>query len=221
MNFRELSRDEFLKEFKTAWHVGQHVTLVGTTGDGKTVLAQSLCELRHWCIVLGTKAKDQELENFPKSFKRVKNWPPDFHLHHILYWKKPKELGNFQEQRESIYEVLVDVYMRGGYTLYMDDVFYISKTLRMNNVLQMLYTQVRSQDVSLLGSIQRPSWVPLEVINQSTHVLIFGLRDEDDVLRVAREQGVNSLILREAVKKLKIHEFVWLRTKSMPVIVRN
>lgn len=225
LHFKELTRDAFFQDFRRAWLVSEHVTLVGTTGDGKTVLAKDLCNMRKYVVVVATKKADESLDKFSKDEKNkwytVKHWPPDFHMNHVLYWTRPKELGDFTEQRYKVFEVLADVYYKGGWTCYMDDTFYISNTLRLGEQVKMLYTQVRSQDVSLLGSIQRPAWVPVEVLSQSTHMLIFGLHNENDVETSAKEQGIKPSILKEAVHQLKKYDFIWVRKGREPVIVRR
>lgn len=218
---RELTREQFFREFKNLWTQGQHVTIVGTTGSGKTVLAESLYEMRKYCVVVATKKADESLDAYGESFKRIKKWPPNWHQKHVLFWFKPKELGDFSEQRQQIYNVLSDVYMVGGWTVGLDDVFFIADTLQMKSTLQMLYTQVRSHKVSIVGNIQRPAWVPLEVLNQASHVLIFGLKDENDVEKVGKEQGVKVVLLKRAIEALKDYDFVWIRQRKEPVIVRS
>lgn len=223
-NFQELSRDEFLKEFKLAWHVGQHITLVGTTGDGKTYLAKDICEMRKWCVVIATKKADESLKRFNResgNWHTVTSWPPDFHQQHVLYWSRPKTLGNFEDQRIRIYNALAGIYYAGGWTCYLDDVFYIASTLHLNEVVKMMYTQVRSQDVSLIGSIQRPAWVPVEVLSQSSHMLIFGLHNLNDVETSAKEQGIKPAMLKLAVEKLQKYDFIWVRRGRDPIIVRK
>lgn len=221
VNFPSLNRDDFFNAFKLAWHVGQHVTLVGTTGDGKTKLTEHLCNMRKYCVVVATKKSDKSLDEYGKSFVRRETWPPDFNENHVIYWTRPKELGEFGEQRVKVYNALASIYLSGGWTCCIDDVFYVSKTLHLESVIQMMYTQVRSQDVSLIGNIQRPAWVPVEVLSQSTHMLIFGLHNENDVETSAKEQGVKPALLKEAVSQLKQYEFVWVRKRHPIVIIRK
>lgn len=217
----EITRSEFYKEFKLLWFVGQHVTIVGTTGDGKTVLAEHLYEMRNYVVVIATKSKDESLDDYGKDFHRIQKWPPRFDQKKVLFWKKPQTLGDFSEQREAIKEVLSSVYTRGRYTIGMDDVAYLTGTLKLENEIRMLCTQARSQDISLVMNIQRPYRVPLEVSNQASHILIFGLRDDRDIDRVVESQGLNRQIVREAVRSLNKYDFAWLRKSANPIIVRN
>jgi hypothetical protein len=194
---------------------------VGTTGDGKTVLAEHLYAMRRYVVVIATKAKDDSLDAYGKDFHRIKKWPPRFDQKKVLFWKKPGELGDFSEQREDIKNVLNDVYKRGGYTIGLDDVAYISSTLKLEGEIRMLCTQARSEDISLVMNMQRPYRVPLECTNQSSHILIFGLKDDKDIDRVAESSGVRRLDVREAVGQLNKYDFAWLKKSSEPILVRN
>lgn len=217
----EITRSEFYREFPLHWHIGQHVTLVGTTGDGKTVLAEHLYSMREWVVVIASKAKDESLEGYGKDFHRISKWPPEWYQKKILFWKKPDTLGDFSEQREAFYKVLNDVYKHGGRVVGLDDVAYLTGVLHMDEEIRMLCTQSRSQDISLVMNIQRPYRVPLEVTNQSSHVMLFGLRDEKDVDRVVEAQGLNRYIVKKAIASLHKYDFAWIRTKMDPIIVRN
>lgn len=216
-----LSREDFLKEFKSSWLVGEHVTIIGTTGSGKTVLAEDIYNMRCYVVVIATKSEDDSLKGYGKDFHRIKKWPPAFYQEKVLFWKKPGVLGDFSDQREAIYAVLSNVYKHGNRTIGLDDVVYLVRQLHLKEELAMMYTQARSQNISLVGNIQRPFWVPLEVCNQATHVLMFGLRDKDDVDRVAESQGITKDDVRSATKELHKYDFAWIRTGVEPVIVRG
>lgn len=218
---QQLSRKQFLQLFQATWNMGEHVTLIGTTGSGKTYLAEDLYLLRQWVVVIATKSKDETLDGYDTSFYKIKKWPPDWYQRRVLFWKKPDELGNFSDQREAIYNVLSNIYKYGGRTVGLDDVYYISATLKMKGELQMLYTQARSQDISLVGNIQRPSWVPLEVTNQATHVMLFGIKDDKDIERVAQAQGMKKSVLENAIALLEEYEFIWVRMNKDPIIIKN
>lgn len=216
-----LSREQFLEEFESQWLIGEHVTIIGTTGSGKTVLAEDIYALRKFVVVIATKSSDDSLDDYDKQFHRLKRWPPSWHQEKVLFWKRPEKLGDFTDQRLAIYEVISHIYKHGNRVLGFDDVFYISDTLKLSSELQMLYTQARSQKVSLVGNLQRPFWVPKEITNQASHVLLFGLRDDKDVERVAGAQGIKKQDVIRAVDELQKYDFAWIRTGVEPVIVRG
>lgn len=51
--------DVFLSKFK--WEQGEHVTTIGPTGSGKTVLNRALLMQWRFVVVLGVKNRDKEL----------------------------------------------------------------------------------------------------------------------------------------------------------------
>jgi hypothetical protein len=109
--------------------------------------------------------------------------------------------------------------VRGGYTVYFDDVYYISNTLKLKSALQMFYTQVRSGNVSILASIQRPSWVPIEVVGQATYLIMLKIRDIVDIERVAQGVGISKKELIAANETLQGREFLLLQSGHAPIHV--
>lgn len=59
------------------WRQGEHVTLVGATGGGKTTTAIQLLPMRDWVVTFATKPADDTLDQLVASgYKRVPTWPP-------------------------------------------------------------------------------------------------------------------------------------------------
>src|ERR1700755_1158742 len=57
------------------WKQGEHVTLIGFTGSGKTETLIRLIGIRSNVVVFGTKRKDSTLDQLLKSgYKRIKSW---------------------------------------------------------------------------------------------------------------------------------------------------
>ena len=214
---------QFLAFMKRQWKPGEHIGIEGPTGSGKTFAVRDLLAMRDHIIVIATKAKDGELEKYTKhaggTFIKRDSWPPEFNETHILLWKKPRYLGDFQTQAQLVYLVLDDVYRHGGWTVYFDDLSFVINALGLKKAMQMMYTQVRSQHVSLLASMQRPQWVILEAQNQSTYILMFKIHDEGDVDRIAEGIGINKRKLKAANAALGKYEFLLLRQGEEPIHV--
>lgn len=213
-----LTYQQWLEQFKKQWEPGQHVLIVGPTGSGKTVAAQDMLLLRKYIVAIATKGKDKSLDGY-KGFVKRSKWPPDYPERKILFWRKPKALGDFSEQQIGIYEVLADIFKRGGWTVYFDDLIYVTGTLKLKAPITMFYTQVRSLGVSIVSSLQRPFWAPLEAISQSTYALVFAAHDQHDVHRLAEGLSVSYRELLDAIKTLQPYEFIFLRTGKPPIKV--
>jgi ABC-type dipeptide/oligopeptide/nickel transport system ATPase component len=211
----------FLGRLRGRWKPGQHIAVVGPTGSGKSWAVADILALRKHVVVVATKAKDKTLDERYKQFKTRSSWPAEYDEHKVLFWKKPKRLGDFREQQIAIYELMADVYSRGGYTISFDDLYYVSETLKLKRALQMLYTQIRSQNASIVGNMQRPSWVPLEAINQVTYMLLFKVHDKADVDRIAEGMGLDKRTLYRQVSELKQYEFIFIEVGHEPIKIEK
>lgn len=214
-----MTYQEWLDYFRQRWKPGQHVLLIGATGSGKTVAARDMLLLRKYVVAVATKSKDKSLDSY--GFAKISSWPPSFYLKRVLFWVKPKALGDFSAQAIGIYRVLADIFKRGGWCVYFDDLIYVVNTLGLKAAIRMMYTQVRSQNVSLVGSLQRPYWAPLECISQSSYALVFRIRDGHDIKRLAEGFSVSYQELLQAIQSLKEYEFVFLATGAEPVHVER
>lgn len=205
--------EKFIAYMKRTWILSEHIGLVAPTGLGKTFIVRDLMNLKKHSVVIATKEKDKSLELYVKEdgFVKRDNWPPDWNESHTLLWRKAKELGNFSEQRILIFYVMNDLYKRGGYVLYFDDLYYVAITLGMRKPVQMMYTQVRSNGVSLISSMQRPTWVPLEAVSQSKYLLVGRIRSDDDIKRTGAGMGQDWRKLKLAIESLKDYEFLLLQ----------
>jgi hypothetical protein len=83
----------------------------------------------------------------------------------------------------------------------------------------MLYTLVRSQDVSIISSFQRPRWVPLEAVSQVSYLICFRIHDRIDAERVAGGMGVDRKELLGAMGELEQYQFILIRSDATIVKV--
>lgn len=174
---------------------------------GKTYLASDLLKFRKYIIAITTKKKDKTLERYSDYYK-VKKWKTVYGEDRLLFNPQPKELGNFVDQRVEIYSCLSEAFLSGGWAIYFDDLFYISNTLKLKEVLQMLYTQSRSNNITLIASIQRPSWIPVECISQSTYVIILKTHDKKDLDRLSEATGMDRKEMTLLNERLNGHSFL-------------
>lgn len=211
--------EQFLGHMRSRWRQGQHIALIAPTGGGKTYAALDLISIRKHVVAIATKAKDETLDTYP--FVRKSDWPPDYGEHRILYWVKPRVLGDFSTQRQAIRLVMQDLYKRGGWAIYFDDVNYVANTLGLRSELQMFYTQVRSNHVSIIAAQQRPSIRLLEALSQSSYILLFRVHDKIDRDRVAGEVGIDRKQLEALNAQLADFEFLLIQHGRTPILVHR
>jgi len=216
-----ITYDEFLARMKRDWKTGEHIGVIGPTGAGKSWIVRDLLLMRRYSVVVATKVKDKTLAKYEAEdgFEFYEAWPPYYQDHRILLWRKPKELGNFAAQQLLVYTCMNDIFKVGGWTVSFDDLYYITNTLKLKGAVQMFYTQVRSQNVSIIGNMQRPRWVILEAVSQASYLIVFKTRDKQDLARIAEGVGLDPKELDVANKELQEHEFLLLVTGKDPVRV--
>lgn len=56
-----LEWDDFLAYMRDVWEPGQHIAMIGPTGEGKSTFAVGLLSLRKWVLALDPKGEDETL----------------------------------------------------------------------------------------------------------------------------------------------------------------
>ena len=222
----EIEKDAWLTDFKATWKQGDHVSILGPTGTGKTTIALSLLEARDYVCVLAVKRKDETLNLFRRGgYKVIHQWPPEYHHHRIIFWNKPQSLSDdLHKQALSIHDALNRMYLAGGWCIYFDEAGYIAGTLRLHQDLGVLLNQGRSAYLSIVATMTRPSSVvarvPKEALNQPKHKLVFKFRDEREVRAAAEIAGINWKDMLALQQSLGKHDFLYIGEDSA-VLVRN
>jgi hypothetical protein len=113
----------------------------------------------------------------------------------------------YADQRREFRDALERAWIQGGWTVYGDELFYLSERLRLAEPIERLLTQGRSKGISVALGMQRPARVTRFAISESTHVLSFHLEGRD-----AKELSyATTPNMESAVKALRGHQFVWFR----------
>ena len=226
MSVERLSWAAFLSGFR--WDQGEHVSIIGPTGTGKSYLARQLLPFRRYAVVMGNKRRDATLSDLMArdGFTRVDTWPPV-----VPWWKaKPPEgwanrvalwphwkggthhmRGVLADQFAACYD---DVLARGGYTIDVDEAWYQCKILGLTAYLEELWTGGRSGYASLLAQTQRPAWVPLFMYDAATHLFLFCDNDEANLKRIGGLGGLSSRLVRETVAGLPPHSVLYVNTRT-------
>ena len=215
--------DEFLPAFMSAWSENrsgkaEHLTMVGPTGQGKTTLAIELLKERvrlfgSHVVIMATKPKDLTLTKL--GWPIIREWPPGYGQEHVIYWPRFGDVRSAAgRQRKAFEHTMAEIFADGGRTVFIDEVAYFANTLKMERMLNMFYQQGRSLNLLVVSGTQRPRAVPRTMFSEASWFIAFRTADEDELRRVGEIGGTDSNAIRAAMRSLKPHEFLMVRTRT-------
>lgn len=218
--------DTFWDNFN--WKQDQHITLIGTTGCGKTTLELDLIEAREYVIFLGTKEEDDTQEQLGPLGFRIARSPKDISLDISHRWvlhpgkmKKPGEKTRdaINRLREFYQEALSYTFEQTSWAVIIDEGRFICDYLGLKDEVQLLYLQGRSQHNSVVMGTQRPRWVPIEAFDAATHLFFFKDNDLGNIQRISELAGLDRRSVQLAVPQLESTEeeggqFLYYNTRT-------
>lgn len=222
---------EFWDEFE--WQQSKHITIVGTTGCGKTTLELELITEREYVIFLGTKEIDEtQSELIPLGF-RIATDPAEITLDvskkWVLHPGRIKLRGETAQQMRarlrSFYQNALDyTFAQTAWAVVIDEGRFICQFLGLKDEVQLLYLQGRSQHNSVVMGTQRPAWVPLEAFDAATHLFFFKDNDAKNIGRIAELAGLDKRSVQLAVPQLESTEdeggqFLYYNTRSDQMLI--
>lgn len=204
------------------WRQGQHATLIAPTGQGKTTLARELIPripaIRHYVMVLATKKRDKTLDAF--SDYRVMEVPQEWAERVIVRPQFPRDVdAMLKSHRDTFRRALTVAFHSGGWTVYADEVAYLSDDLNLRQDLKRIWMQGRSDGVTLIAATQRPRNIPLEAYDQPTHLFLWRDTDRENVRRLADIAGnVDRAAIMARVARLPRYQFIYVNTREEIVV---
>ena len=204
------------------WRQGEHVSLIGPTGAGKTTLAHAILPKRNYVVVMATKPRDSTLNHLSRDgYEIIREWPRHVATDitpRLILWPHFRKTGDARRQQKVIGKALTEIFAQGGWTVYVDELRYVSQTLRMRAILELLWQQGRSLGVSLVGGTQRPAHVPLMLYDQATHLFFWRDNDDANLKRIGGIGFLDAKLVRGTVAELPLHETLYINTRSGSMI---
>ncbi len=213
-----LSWEDFHNRWK--WKHGEHITLVGHTGSGKSTLALSLLQHRKPAVFLATKPHDDTMDKLLNvKWKTSRTWPPPPGQKQVVLHPRIGKIEDMDHQKQVMEQALGNIYTKGGWTVYADEVRYLTDQLKMSKYFELLWLQGRSLGISLMAATQRPFWVPLEAWSQSTHLFLWRENDKRNLERLGEIGGVDTAQVRQIVPRLGLYSTLYVNTRTGALVV--
>ncbi|WP_371591270.1 hypothetical protein [Streptomyces sp. NBC_00470] len=217
------------------YSAGEHVTVLGPTGSGKTYLAYEL--LRHSvsetlpAVVLVMKPKDPTALGFSTSMKFpiVRDWPPpqtkrlfsDGKPRGWTLWPKfayDPAIDNARH-RGVFRRAILDCYRKGNRSLFADETYSLEEELGLSEELRTVWTKGRSMECGLWAASQRPAYIS-KWAYQAHHLFLSHDPDVDAQNRLSEIGGaVDPGKVRWMLPRLQKHEWLYVNRDERAMCV--
>lgn len=204
------------------WEPGEHIGLIGPTGNGKTTMMVNLIAEHPFVSVFATKPRDDTM-NYLEGYKgylkldRWKSLDPVRHPRRVI-WPEANKLNSAVHQQRVFGDAMDKIYREGEWTVAIDELWYFINTLRLDHEVKTYLLQARSLGISLIAGTQRPAYVPLEVYDQSSHLFLWRDSDQNNLDRLSRLSAPNTYLIRDLVMNLDRHQVLYVNTRTGELI---
>jgi len=231
---------QFLQWMRIHWDPGQHIAMIGPTGEGKSTFAGGLLDQRKYVLAFDPKGEDTTLS--ATGFERVRRLPNEIpfserltrsadarqwnRIHQDIAEGRPARIivGGpsrtvEQDTRNQTLMHRAFAYAReaGGWTVYVDEFELISSQRQFNlgRWVERMLISARSEGTSVITSYQAQAWVSKHATRQARYAVVWPTGSRDMIKAIAEDMGRDWRQLAAAIDELpQYHVLVVPRGKN-------
>lgn len=208
--------DIFIRE-TFHWKQGEHVALIGPTGQGKTTLMLNLLPLHPYTVAFATKPEDETMRSLiAAGWEKLDYWRPldPRRYPRRVLWPNARDLNSEPRQKAVFYDAFGRIYREGGWTVALDETWYLENILGLRKAVQTYLLQSRALSISLVIASQRPAWISVETYSSSSHLFFWRNNDETDLRRLGGIGYLSADLIRTIVSRLERHQFLYINSRT-------
>jgi energy-coupling factor transporter ATP-binding protein EcfA2 len=199
------------------WRQGEHVGLIGPTGQGKTTLMLNVLPLHPYTVAFATKPADETMDALVNSgWVKLESWralnPKQFPRR--VLWPDARDLDSEARQQAVFLDAFRKIYREGAWTVAIDEDWYLENVLRLSRPIRTYLLQARSLRISLVIAAQRPAWIAREVYSSATHLFFWRNNDRTDLERLSGIGWLNADLIKRLIASLEPHQFLYVNTRT-------
>jgi len=164
---------------------GEHIVFAGTTGAGKSYLAQEMLKKFDKTFIIDTQDSlsiSATKVDSPKGLKLKLFW-----FKKIRYVPKPEYMNS--ECWNYVFRTLLESSTKKRQKpriIYIDEIYHVGYGASFPTWLPKAITTGRQRKLSFWISTQRPSQIPMPILSECTRFYVFYLGYEDDIKKLAK-----------------------------------
>lgn len=223
------------------WQQGEHITVIGPTGMGKTTVLRALMPKRYDAggavAILATKSRDKNLDSWARRdmLTIIRSWPAHVPFwrrrprdvinpngtitrwdHRLMVWPDDRRvaLGQIDDHMADVHRrALEDMYRQGDWCIVAEELYELH-AIGLRKELERIWGQGRSAGITLIGATQRPVGISLHAYSAPTHLFLFGDNDERNLERLQGIGGMSGNMIKAAVAALRGHDVLYINTRT-------
>lgn len=199
------------------WRAGEHVGMIGPTGQGKTTLLLNLLPIHPFVVVFATKPHDATMDGLISTgYLKMDRWRSidPYHYPRRVLWPDATRMNAVTTQRQVFHEAFEKIYREKGWTVAVDETWYVANKLGLEEDIKTYLLQARSLGISLMCATQRPAKVPVEIYDQSTHLFFWRDNDETNLKRMSGISYRSQNLIRKIVSNLDRFQVLYVNTRT-------